>query len=307
MTKPASKTGKATASGDASQLEQIQHSMATALMRPLTTRSQMYARSIDGQDMRALASSFILPNSELTSFQRLEIYNQQYWFRLLDCLREDFPGLQCVLGDRDFDQAMTAYIARYPSRSFTLRDLGERLPQFVKDEAQLPKGIGKLAYQMALFEWAQIVAFDAEQKPPLQREQIENSAPQDLVVGLQPYISLLELDYALDDFDIARKRLSRQRTEANSLSKSRAAKRSLPSKSKKLFLAIHRIDNAIYYKRLPKQAFNLLIHLRDGETLEQALTNAVAPGKDADIEDLSNTVSSWFREFMDLQWFCAER
>ena len=36
--------------------------------------------------MRAAASEFIKPNDRLSSFERLEIYNRQYWFRLLDCL-----------------------------------------------------------------------------------------------------------------------------------------------------------------------------------------------------------------------------
>ena len=48
--------------------------------------------------MRAAAAEFIKPNDRLSSFERLEIYNRQYWFRLLDCLYEDYPGLLSVLG-----------------------------------------------------------------------------------------------------------------------------------------------------------------------------------------------------------------
>ncbi len=44
--------------------------------------------------------SFIAPNSRLTSFERLEIYNRQYWFRVLGALAEDFPALRSVIGAR---------------------------------------------------------------------------------------------------------------------------------------------------------------------------------------------------------------
>ena len=48
--------------------------------------------------MRAVASQIIKPNDRLTSFERLEIYNRQYWFRILSGFAEDFPGLARCLG-----------------------------------------------------------------------------------------------------------------------------------------------------------------------------------------------------------------
>ena len=56
----------------------------------------MGARSSD------LAPRFIKPNDRLSSFERLEIYNRVYWFRVLDCLYDDYPGLRAVLGERKF-------------------------------------------------------------------------------------------------------------------------------------------------------------------------------------------------------------
>jgi hypothetical protein len=42
--------------------------------------------------MHDVAAEFIKPNDRLSSFERLEIYNRQYWFRVLDCLYDDYPG-----------------------------------------------------------------------------------------------------------------------------------------------------------------------------------------------------------------------
>ena len=86
--------------------------------------------------MDEVAAEFIKPNDRLSSFERLEIYNRQYWFRVLDCLYDDYPGLRAILGERKFMKLATAYLARYPSDSYTLRDLGNRLEQFLQEEPQ---------------------------------------------------------------------------------------------------------------------------------------------------------------------------
>ena len=74
-------------------LAQLQREMAAAVMQPLTADEQMRATTPDGRSMTAVAESFIAPNSRLTAFERLEIYNRQYWFRVLGALAEDFPGV----------------------------------------------------------------------------------------------------------------------------------------------------------------------------------------------------------------------
>src|SRR5713226_8218028 len=109
------------------KLKTLQRTMARAVMQPLTRSERMQQTAPDGRPMRAYAARFIKPNDRLTSFERLEIYNRQYWFRLLSSMMEDFPGLRSVLGDRRFEAMSKAYIVECPSRSFTLRNLGAQL------------------------------------------------------------------------------------------------------------------------------------------------------------------------------------
>src|SRR5260370_32290524 len=52
---------------------------------------------------------FRSPSATLSSVERLEIYNRQYWFRLYDSFEEDFPGLKAVLGQKRFERLMRAY------------------------------------------------------------------------------------------------------------------------------------------------------------------------------------------------------
>src|SRR5258707_10042659 len=103
------------------QLRELQRVMAATLFRPLTPQWGMQKRWTDGSRMHDMAAEFIKPNDRLRSFERLEIYNRQYWFRVLDCLYDDYPGLRAILGERKFMKLATAYLARYPSDSYTLR------------------------------------------------------------------------------------------------------------------------------------------------------------------------------------------
>ena len=80
------------------KLLSIQRQMARAVMTPLTNSERMRTVAPNGRSMRAVASQIIKPNDRLTSFERLEIYNRQYWFRILSGFAEDFPGLRAVLG-----------------------------------------------------------------------------------------------------------------------------------------------------------------------------------------------------------------
>ena len=108
-------------------LDTIQRAMFDAVRQPLTTSEGMRRRTKDGRSLRKVAEEIIKPNDRLSSFERLEIYNRQYWFRILSALGEDFPGLRAIVGNRRFEKLAIAYLFDCPSHSFTLRNLGSRL------------------------------------------------------------------------------------------------------------------------------------------------------------------------------------
>src|SRR5882762_983869 len=121
------------------KLRDIQHAFAAGIMRPLTPDQRMQPKWIDGKSARKAAAAFIKPNDRLTSFERLEIYNRQYWFRLIDCFYEDFPGLRSLIGEKRFYDLAVAYLTKYPSTSFALGELGNKLEKFL---AAHPRWIG---------------------------------------------------------------------------------------------------------------------------------------------------------------------
>src|ERR1700761_5552149 len=103
-------------------LEELQRTMCAAVMQPLTPEEEMQPHDVtgrwQGRPMQDVAAEFIAPNDRLTSFERLEIYNRQYWFRLQSAFMEDFAALRAVVGEERFEALMNAYLAAHPSRSF---------------------------------------------------------------------------------------------------------------------------------------------------------------------------------------------
>jgi Putative DNA-binding domain len=297
--------------GSRSQLKRLQDVMATALLRPLTPDDRMQPTWLDGRAMNKVADSFIKPNDRLTSFERLEIYNRVYWFRVLDCLYDDYPGLRAVLGEQRFMKLITAYLAKYPSASFTLRNLGSRLEKFIREEPKWAAPHAGMALDMVRFEWAQVVAFDDPAKPSITPDDILDAKPEKLRLGLQPYLSLLQLEYAVDEFLIAVQKSDSDilRSEASNIIEAmpkasrRSRKKVRPPKRQRVHLAVHRFDNMLYYKRLEPEAFAILSALRAGKTVANACAIGVRAGKRSGV-NWSARIKDWFNDWSSLGWFC---
>jgi hypothetical protein len=284
------------------QLRAFQRLMTHALVRPLRSAPDPAERWVDGRPMAEVASEFIKPNSRLTSLDRLEIYHRMYWFRLLDCVADDSPGLESLLGEDRFYRLVRAYLEKYPSRSFTLRNLCSRLPGFILEEPRLTAPLTAAAFDVARFEWAQTVAYDGEERPFLSPEAVAGTPPVRLKFGLQPYVSLLELDFPVDDFVVAVKRRNALRGEA---SNSREAadkpaprvKRVPRPRRGRVHLAVYRLNGRLCYQRLRPAGFRILEAIRAGRPLARAVEagGRVGPA----------LIQEWFATWTKFGWFCA--
>jgi hypothetical protein len=252
--------------------------------------------------MDEVAAEFIKPNDRLSSLDRLRIYNRMYWFRLIDCVDDDCPGLHALLGDRRFFLLVDAYLARYPSRSFALRNLCARLPAFLREEPRWTKPRTALALEVASFEWAQTVAFDAEARPVIEAADIVRVGPSRLRLGLQPYLTLFALNYPIDNYVIAVKKRNALRAEAsNAVEETRrtaSRRKHVPvPKRGRTYVAVYRLQGRLYYKRLELPAFRILEALAAGKPLAKALAaggRGISPKK----------AQEWFALWTKLGWLC---
>jgi hypothetical protein len=250
--------------------------------------------------MNSVAARFIKPNDRLTSFERIEIYNRQYWFRLIDCIYDDFPGLLAVLGKARFNRMTIAYLSKYPSRSFTMRNLGSHLPEFLFDEPGWARPHQQMAQDMAKFEWAQIVAFDGPARPPIVADDLLGRDPRRLRLALQPYITLLEMTYPLDKFSLALKKRAYRSEASNAMAEEQHAAASGAVRRpprKQTFVAVHRLENDLYFKRLEEPAYRLLAALADGAPLARACESVST-------QATARAINRWFANWTTLGWFC---
>src|ERR1700756_5599666 len=159
-------------------LLELQRRMAEDVRRPLTADFQMRDTADDGGSVGTIGASYICPNDRLSSFERLEIYNRQYWFRLVSAVSEDFPTLNALLGFKRFDALILSYLNENPSTSWTLRDLGAKLPSFLEAHQELTGRRHRLAVDVARLEWAYVDAFDRKQRTPITAEDAQGIGPE---------------------------------------------------------------------------------------------------------------------------------
>jgi hypothetical protein len=290
------------------KLLKLQRTMARAVMQPLTASERMQRKAPDGRPMRSYAARFIKPNDRLTSFERLEIYNRQYWFRLFSSMTEDFPGVRSVLGEKRFDAMCKAYLMDCPSRSFTLRNLGAKLEPWLRKHPKWAGTKQQLVLDIARLEWADIEAFDAAAVSALRTEDLGGVTGAGLRLQLQPYVQLLSFHYPVDDLLLAMRKEDEDKDFASNAFEERRRKRKHVRAVAKLkpgaiFLVVHRIDNSVYFRRIEAEEFAVLAAVRQGKTLEKAINaafrkSAIPPGERA------ASVQQWFQNWATLGWFC---
>jgi hypothetical protein len=286
-------------------LLEFQRRMSQDVMRPLTPGLEMRATTEQGAPMDEIAAGYVKPNPLLTSFERLEIYNRQYWFRVIGAVSEDFPALNAVLGQERFDSLVLGYLRENPSTSFSLRDLGARLPAWLASYPELAGPQHALAVDVARLEWAYIEAFDGASLMPLRRQDFAGLG-KDSPLRLQPHLQLLDLQYPVDEVVLA---VHKGTTAMDMVSNAAAQRRQVPEvtlpevKPSNAYLAVHRFENCVYYRRIEREEFLLLADLRDGDSIATAIERAFE-GSKLGADEQAARIQDYFAHASELGWFC---
>ena len=163
---------------------------------PEGVRPGLEALVRDGRAGADSLDAMIAGDDRLPAAERLDIYANMYFFRLLDCLREDFPRFAGALGDDRFHNLATDYLLTCPSEHPSLRYLGRRLPDFLAGHALARESA--CLVDLARLEWTRADLFDARDARPLTREdlaRLAQDAAGDLPLRPVPAFRLLRLDH----------------------------------------------------------------------------------------------------------------
>ena len=145
-------------------------------------------------DKGAAFKNQIIDDAKVGATKRLSIYVDAYRFRIIEALATVYPKLKMLLGDDLFDQTARSYIDQFPSTFRNMRWVGGNMQTHLKNT--LPQH--PIAAEMAAFEWALGLAFDAEDAPVLGLLDLATIAPElwaDLKFSFHPSLHLLPLQW----------------------------------------------------------------------------------------------------------------
>ena len=143
--------------------------MAALLKLEQSFKDCMLAETLDMQGQ-------IVSNAKASAEERVHVYVEGYRLRLLEVLQDNFKGLHGLLGDEQFDAMGRAYIAAHPSTHPSVRWFSQKLAEFLHGTA--PYDAHPHLAEMAAFEWAQGLAFDSADVPPLDMQALATVAPE---------------------------------------------------------------------------------------------------------------------------------
>ena len=126
--------------------------------------------------------------------RRLAVYADGYRLRLIGALRTDFPALCGVLGEAGFERMARDFVAAHPSSDPNLRWYGGKLAGFLSRAPRWQRR-PRLA-ELARFEWALGIAFDAADAPIVTADAVARVPPAawpGMRLHLHPSVQLLHL------------------------------------------------------------------------------------------------------------------
>jgi hypothetical protein len=86
--------------------------------------------------------------------------------------------------------------------------------------------------------------------------------------------------------------------------KSRIRRSSLPRPGK-VYLAVYRLQCAVFFKRLTRDAFALLEALGQGKSLERAIEVSLLRSRRS-VDQIGTQLQEWFQDWVSLGWFARQ-
>lgn len=282
-----------------SKLENTQKWFAGIITNRLGKNNTIQKYSPHGSLIAEEASEYIVPSPTLRPHQRMQIYNQQFWWRMLNTLHANFPMTTRLFGTAAFNEKIAIpYLLDYPSNHWSLNVLGENMSKWITE--RYGKADKQLVLNAAQLDWAFMASFIAAQNPAPNLSEIAKENPESLlstVLYLQPHITLFSWDYDLFTF---RESLLRQGLEYWVEHRFPA----LP-KGKKFYFSLYRnINNNMAWREIQKGEYLLLERFKAGSTIADAC--AFLETQETSVyESAVENLQKWIQEWTQAAWITS--
>ena len=178
-------------------LRQLQEWMADCIVAP--------SSSAEPSDVGRPLDAWLYVPLAARLDDRLGVYRDGYPARVAESLKETYPAVAHLLGDRAFAALADRYVAAVPLRSYNLNDAGAALPAFLGDD---PAAAARpFLPDLAQLEWRVAAAFHAVDGEPLDPRSLPWTVDDwaEAVLEFQPSVSLVTSRWALLDLWPARR------------------------------------------------------------------------------------------------------
>lgn len=182
------------------RLAETQHYLWRLITAPEGVVAGLAAMREEDPRLASMLEEMIESDDRLSAVQRLDVYANMYFYRLLDSLKGDYPVLLAVLGEADFHNLITDYLLAHPSSHPSLRHVGHHLSACLRQHPLA--GARPWLADLAELEWTLVDVFDAADTPVLGTADLERLAPEDWAdARFAPgsSVRLLRLSWAVDD------------------------------------------------------------------------------------------------------------
>jgi len=238
--------------------------------------------------------AMITRSENLTASERISIYANAYYARLIECMGDTFPVLKRALGHEAFNGFVFGYLQEYPSRSYTLARLGSHFvdylastkPSITTGEDGLPADWSDFFVDLARLELTIAMVFDGpgvENSPewdPAHFQQFIDDTFEKSLLEVSPCLVLLATRYPVNDFyTVSRNSLGNESIR--------------PPAPRVSFTAISRLDYIVRRYNLSRCQYELLSGLQDGLPLGVAVGRA-AEFSATDEEHFVAELAQWF-------------
>lgn len=184
------------------KMKATQKWFASIITSPLHPDNTTQTLTPSGHVLEEEARHYIRPSPTLAPHQRIGIYNQQYWWRLLKILQENFPLLTRLFSPYVFNQTvLVPYLLENPPPDWDINRLGSQLPDWILQNYTASDQW--LVHASARLDVAFIDSFIAPLHPPLDLQKFLQEDPEEMleqVFFLQPFLHLFEWNYDLFSF-----------------------------------------------------------------------------------------------------------
>lgn len=175
-------------------LKEIQCWFGSIISRRIDRDSQMMPISPSGMPMSEEAGIYIRPSPTLQPDKRIQIYNQQYWWRLLNVMQDNFPLVTRLFGYAEFNEVIAEpYLEKYPPRHWSLSILGDRLNYWIEEDYMGDNR--QLVRDAVLLDYAFFMSFLSAETPALDLQATALEEISEKVLHLQPHVYLFAFDY----------------------------------------------------------------------------------------------------------------